>query len=63
MEQVVEVRSDGTIQLPLEVLEQIKPQSRFVIATHNYDLAKRADRVLRLSDGKLLTDGREREGR
>ena len=45
MEQIVEVSPDGTIQLPLEVLEQIKPQSRFVIATHNGTL------VLKPADG------------
>ncbi len=45
MEQIIEVSAEGTIQLPTEVLAQIRPQSRFVIATHNGTL------VLKPADG------------
>lgn len=35
MSHTVEVSDAGTIQLPADVLEQVKPHSRFIVEVHN----------------------------
>jgi len=47
MSQVVELTDDGTIHLPTEVLEQVKPHRRFVVRVVNGGL------VLHPEDKKL----------
>ncbi len=44
MEQFVEMSSEGTIQLPLEIITRIKPRFRFLIEEKSDELVLRLER-------------------